>query len=1079
MLLAIFFSVLLFLSSSGSDKDLIGESKSQAKYYITQIENGRSVDESLWALSLLGTENPTIQNFIEEESQKKKYTARELILFKKLEDSLNKQLEKIVFNTGSSNLLIALLLSVETKKNKEELYQQFANQFKHPNNKNIDYDSLCRFIIDGKQINTAILPNNRFYLPHFFLLFDNKYKAFFSKDYLEKADKNWESIQFSHFYLKSALFRVTHFRLLYLMDQYGQTNEFYEELISNSLFPNSSLKLKIYRYLDYSMYRLGYYDRSLKIVRDLTLPLTKKYSTEKTLLSIKITQATYLYNIGKIKEAQAVFEEVIIKAKEKNIQLPEAIIFNNLALAYYKIGRYDRYLELQQSALETAKNEANYDHQIEIYNNLYIYYKNSNNKGNALSYLDKAGKLAEKENNKLDLGKIYTSIGSYYFEFEKKIEKAQDYFSKAKKVLDPKNNAKAYIDLLKVEEKIYKEKGKFDRALKIHDEIINISSTDNNRNYIDALVNKALIYLKIGNLAKVEELIRKYKEHDLSKLNFEQLIKAKTVEADYLQRTGQSREALNIIEPALDQVVVRAKGSADLTSGFWHVEDEYLDAFELAVSIYRKIGHPEKAIEKLDQLKTINNASLYQNPLVKSSLLNESELTQYKRLTNQLDATRKRLLTAPESQHFEIRQTISKLKLKKRKLDKKLTKKADSNPISVREVQNRLSAGELVLHITELNDRYYLAKISRSNVTIDTISLDSRVRNLLSSSMQQVSTHETNLDSLYEVSKILGLRDIPGRIEKVTLIPDSYFYQLPIDILPLNKPSHSYSYGEVTYAIEKFQTQYLTSLDGFKSDNSNGAHPQNELSYVGYGVSNFSGYNKESLVPLPFAQSEVTTIANELTNLEKVQTFINQQSTKTTFTHTTPQARIIHLATHSEVSERDPMFSTFYMSKTSPSADSTFEDQVFAYELFELDLSNEMIMLNSCDSGSGSYIQGTGVMGISRALQYAGAGSLILNLWSVNDMLASDFAIHFYGQLNQGKSKAEALRNTKRYFLRTKNASPHFWGPYMLIGNSDPVVEPHRNANLAMAGIFLLYFMLMIGLSYCTQKGIIFKGWRD
>ncbi|MDZ7683095.1 MAG: CHAT domain-containing protein [Fodinibius sp.] len=250
----------------------------------------------------------------------------------------------------------------------------------------------------------------------------------------------------------------------------------------------------------------------------------------------------------------------------------------------------------------------------------------------------------------------------------------------------------------------------------------------------------------------------------------------------------------------------------------------------------------------------------------------------------------------------------------------------------------------------------------------------------------------------------------------------------------------------------------------------------NSLNYAGYGVSDFSGYNNKSLVPLPFAKTEISNIAANLTQLSGVKTFINEQSTKSAFTKTAPDANIIHLATHSEVTQSEPMFSSVYMSKTDNTADSTFDDRIFAYELFELNLNNEMIMLNSCESGSGSYIQGTGVMGFSRALQYAGARSLVLNLWSVNDMLASDFAIHFYKQLNQGKSKAEALQNTKQYFLRTKNASPHFWGPYMLIGDASPIIEPEKQTNMAMAGAFVFYFLLMIGLSYLTQLGYIFNG---
>ncbi|MGD8748427.1 MAG: CHAT domain-containing protein, partial [Balneolaceae bacterium] len=651
------------------------------------------------------------------------------------------------------------------------------------------------------------------------------------------------------------------------------------------------------------------------------------------------------------------------------------------------------------------------------------------------------------------------------------------YFSKAETELNPGNNTRYYIKLLNEQAGTYEQQHLYSEALNKYEQVIKLTPKKNNPNHIDALVNESQIYIKLGNLTKVKELIDRFKSYDLSQLDFEQVVKAKTVESHYFSKIGKLNSALDILDAVLSQVVERAQSSADLKSGFWHVEDEYLDAFELAVSVNIEIGNPGKAVELLDQLKTINDASLYQNPLVKATLLNESELTQYKRLTAQLDATRKKLLTAPESQQFDIRQTISQLNLKKRKLDKKLTNHVDRKRISVRDIQNRLSAHDLVIHMTELKDKYYISNISRTGVNIHTVKLTPGIRKLFTNSIKEVSTHKTNLDSLYAITKLLGVKQIPDRINKVTIIPDSYFYQLPVDILPLDKPEHSYSYGEVHYVIEQFRTQYLTSLNDFQMSNSNRSNVKNQVGFAGYGISDFGEKKGHRLVPLPYARTEVTSIAHELTHLKNVETFINRASTKNTFTHTAPNAKIIHLATHSQVSDRDPMFSRIYLSDAADAAysDSTFDNQIFAYELFELNLNNEMIMLNSCESGSGPYIQGTGVMGISRALQYAGANSLILNLWSVNDMMASDFAIHFYDQLNQGKSKTEALQNTKQYFLRNKNASPHYWGPYMLIGNSEPIIRPNRDRNLAMAGVFIGYFLLMISLSYLKDRGFIFN----
>lgn len=1075
MSVTIIICFLQLVSVAGGDSTSDGNSifnysKSQAKYYISQVKAGTNIEENLWALTLLGSENSEIQSFIEKHAKEDEV----LNIFTNFENTFQSQLRKVVFQTGSPNLLIALLLTAENTPERKKIYQEYISKYQLPANSEINYSKLAKTIINKEKVSTEFLPNKKFLLPHFFLLWDSSYSKFFTEKYYAEIKKNWTKNYSFTTNLHNTLAELSYFRILYLTSNYSESVSLYNSLSDNKLLPNSTLKLKIYQFLDYTMYRLGYYDRSLNIVRNITIPLSQYLNQKDNELQFTQLQGVYLYSIGKVKEAEQVYGKILQEIDRNNFNISRSSLYNNIALAYHKLGKYNKYLDFQYKALSIANKKENYDHQLNILRNLFVYYRESNSPEEAIKYLNKAEKLAIKHNKNNDLGTIYTLYGSFYRKFETNFQKAHAFYSKASSVLNTDNNTRQYIKLLNEIALTFEEQLKYDQSIKKHDEILNLSSKEKGINYIDALINKAQIYLKERNINSANKQIKAFKSFDLNQLDFDQIIKAKTVEADYLSQGGQQVKALDILEPTLKQIVVRAQGSTDLKSGFWHIEDEYLDAFELAATIYMETGQPEKAVEKLDQLKTINDASLYQNPLVKSSLLNESELTEYKQLTDRLDVVRKELLTAPEENKFAIQQQINRLNTKKRKYDRKLTKNIDHEPLSVQHIQNKLSAKELILHITELNDKYYIAKISRTNVNLNRIKLDEELRRLLTTSVEQVSTHETNLDSLYQIAQILDLEKIPDHIEKITVIPDSYFYQLPLDILPLENPTKSYSYGGTTYAVEKFSTQYLTSLEDFKKPNSFKSDSENPVNYVGYGISNFSNYNDQSLVSLPYAQSEVTNIAKTLSHLPIRKTFTNKQSTKAIFKQTAPNSRVIHLATHSEVSERDPMFSTVYFSKSGTEKDNTFDDRIFAYELFELNLSNDMIMLNSCESGSGSYIQGTGVMGIGRALQYAGAESLILNLWSVNDMLASDFAIYFYAQLNDGKSKDEALQATKQYFLNTKNADPHFWGPYMLIGNSEPIVEPHQTKNLAMAGIFIFYFLLMTGCSYLAQHGLLF-----
>src|SRR5699024_10254563 len=108
------------------------------------------------------------------------------------------------------------------------------------------------------------------------------------------------------------------------------------------------------------------------------------------------------------------------------------------------------------------------------------------------------------------------------------------------------------------------------------------------------------------------------------------------------------------------------------------------------------------------------------------------------------------------------------------------------------------------------------------------------------------------------------------------------------------------------YFIEKYTTRYLTSLNDFNSAGKNKPASDYKWNFTGYGVSDFAGYNNPNLVPLPFASKEVKNIKEKLTELSGRETFSGNTSQKSTFAETAPQSRILHLATHSEISERDP-----------------------------------------------------------------------------------------------------------------------------------------------------------------------------
>src|SRR5699024_5654829 len=513
------------------------------------------------------------------------------------------------------------------------------------------------------------------------------FKDFFSESYLEKVVKNCND---TAAYSRLKLSKFTHLQFSYQTYQYDLEDEVYHSISSSQFFPNSALKLRLFRYLDYSVYRLGYYDKNLVLARSILLPLSRYLNDDDSELSIKKLYGVYLYSIGKLHKAKEVYTQVLKEANAKDISINRSSLYNNLGITYLKLGDYDQYLDLQFQALETAQEQENLQHQLDIYINLFVYYQRSKNRKNALSYLEKAKEIALSLDSNSDLGKVYTFFGFFHKRFTKDYEKAHRYYQKAQAALDPKNDSRQFIYLLNEQAKAYEQQHNFDQALALHDRILALAPQKSNPVYIDALVNKALIYLEIEQEAKAKAMIDAFEAFELNQLDFNQVVKANTVKANYLNRTSRTAEALDILRPAIDQIVKRAKSSTGLKSGYWQVADEYLDAFDLTVSIYLQNNRPKAAVALLDRLKTINDASIYQSSLVKARQLNESELTRYKNITDRLDQKRKQFLAVSEDEKFAVRQEINELELEKRTLDRKISDQADAQPLPVSEVQSQL-----------------------------------------------------------------------------------------------------------------------------------------------------------------------------------------------------------------------------------------------------------------------------------------------------------------------------------------------------------------------------------------------------
>jgi CHAT domain-containing protein len=110
-----------------------------------------------------------------------------------------------------------------------------------------------------------------------------------------------------------------------------------------------------------------------------------------------------------------------------------------------------------------------------------------------------------------------------------------------------------------------------------------------------------------------------------------------------------------------------------------------------------------------------------------------------------------------------------------------------------------------------------------------------------------------------------------------------------------------------------------------------------------------------------------------------------------------------------------------------------------AWEIYsQLQLKAELVVLSACDTGRGQTIQSEGVVGLTRALQYAGARSIVATQWAVADQSTARLMVAFHRHLRQGLPKDEALRQAMSS-LRANPATAHsyYWAPFFLTGDPE------------------------------------------
>jgi CHAT domain-containing protein/Tfp pilus assembly protein PilF len=401
----------------------------------------------------------------------------------------------------------------------------------------------------------------------------------------------------------------------------------------------------------------------------------------------------------------------------------------------------------------------------------------------------------------------------------------------------------------------------------------------------------------------------------------------------------------------------------------------------------------------------------------------------------------------------EIRNRIELIESERKKLKATLADRfptylalSSPGPLGLKETQSLL-ANEEALVAFDFDEASYAWVITRNNsswteVKLTATQLTERVRRLRISvdSGSKEAFDTWGAFQLYQ--QLFGsiANDLRGKT-RLSIVANGALTSLPFHLLVTKDPRRK-GYKRVDWLVRSYAVTILPSIQSLKI-----LRTRSPLSLATKPIIAFADpkFANNALPRLPGTRVEVEAIAKSL-NADPSDVKLGPKATVTAVKQVKlDQYRIVYFATHGLVSG-----DLIYLSQSnaepalalsSPTEPTDYDDGFLkASEVAELKLNADWAVLSACNTAAGDKPGAEALSGLARAFFYAGAKSLIVSHWSVNDQATARLMIGtFYASKHDPSlSRSEALQASMLSMIESvtsdEDAHPRFWSPFVVVG---------------------------------------------
>lgn len=811
---------------------------------------------------------------------------------------------------------------------------------------------------------------------------------------------------------------------------------------------------------------IGIVTVALLFISSLCLPIAVHGQISAQTPEAQYIQANQKFQAGKYEEALAAWQTALKLYQTQNNQQGEQLSLTGLAATLLKLERYQVAIDALEALLQLAQTPASEPTRARALSNLGIAEKYLGRYVQAIRHHKQSARIFYKLGDRsalaqslLNLGNAYEAIGDYEkaeIAFTQSLKISQKYRDRQREGIllnnlgalsatmgETQAAIKQLQASLRLQQSLQNPAGELlalsslggvfhwqkqlPAAIAHYKQALTIAQQLQQRQrQVDLLSSLALAYSDQQNyeqaIALHNQSIQLAKELAVP----ESLANALNNQAETLYRAGELRNAIASVKQAIQTLEKLRRGISDTYKV--SIFDTQLNSYKLLEQILIADNQPEAALEATEQGRARALAELIDTDTTPQSIT----LRQIRQIAKQQKATIVEYSLVPDADYRFLgkqRGNVESIfiwvvqpngEITFRQVDTKVNRQTQGTLNQIVATARCLNPAPICPTVEEI--------ANTRGIRISTVTPSSKPK---TPSLETTTTSSTPKGTVHDALSYPGLPELHKLLiapiadvlpndphDRVIIIPQESLFLIPFPALV----DANGEYLMQQHTLSSVPSIYVLGLTQRSSQPWN--RPE-DLVVLGNPAP-----MPAQLSPLPAAETEAIAVAQML----KTQPLIGKNATYENLLRRVASAKLIHLATHGllEYGQANAIDAPGAIALAKTTTDKAAF--LTATEIARLKTQADLVVLSACDTGRG-IITGDGVLGLSRSWLAAGASSVIVSLWAVNDQSTAYLMQQFYQILQTQPDRAIALRQAMLK-TREKYPSPYDWAAFTLMGQA-------------------------------------------